>query len=147
MTINMAAQRTVRSRMSKEVCMLSISLEPGQYVTIGEEIVVKVSKMIGGRCILAIEADRSMPIVRSVIRERDGTPPPACIAKLPPNKKRRHRPDALFRWNDDRERAVSTLEKIAKHLEQNGSGEEAKILRAQLEQIVPAIWEDEIIKT
>jgi len=29
--------------------MLSISLEPEQYVTIGDNIVVQVSRMIGGR--------------------------------------------------------------------------------------------------
>ena len=67
--------------------MLSISLTPEQYVTIGEDIVVKVSRMEGGRCILAIEADRSIPIVRSTLRERAGTPPPKCIASQPPKKK------------------------------------------------------------
>ena len=125
--------------------MLSISLEPEQYVTIGDDIVVKVSKMAGGRCILAIEADRSLPIVRSVIRERDGAPPPACITSQPPRKRHRHRPDAAFYWNSDRVRAVSALEKVAERLERNGSGEEARILRTQLEQIVPAAWEEEAV--
>jgi len=52
----------------------------------------------------------------------------------------------VFRWNEDRERAVSKLERMAERLEQNGSDEEARILRAQIEQIVPAIWEEEIVK-
>ncbi len=126
--------------------MLSISLEPNEYITIGGDIVVKVSRMMGGRCILAIEADRSVPIVRSAVLERSGTPPPACVANQPPRKKHRYRPDAVFRWNDGRERAVSTLERMADRLEQNGSGDEAKILRTQLGQIVPAAWEEEAIK-
>jgi len=126
--------------------MLSISLEPEQYVTIGDNIVVQVSRMVGGRCILAIEADRSLPIVRSAIHERVGTPPPACIAKQPPRKKHRYRVDAVFHWNEDRERAVSKLERMAERLERNGSGEEARILRTQIEQIVPAIWEEEVVK-
>ena len=49
-----------------------------------------VSKIAKGRCFLAIEADRSIPIVRSAVLERNGTPPPACII---PNPKKHHKPD------------------------------------------------------
>ena len=124
--------------------MLSISLEPEEYITINSDIVIQVSKMVGGRCVLAIEADRSIPIMRSAVLERNGTPPPACIASRPPRKKPRYKPEAVFRWNDDRERAVRMIEKVAARLEENGEAGEAKILRNQLEQIVPAIWEDEV---
>lgn len=70
--------------------MLAISLEPDEYITINGDIVVKVSKIAKGRCFLAIEADRSIPIVRSAVLERTGTPPPACII---PNPKKHHKPD------------------------------------------------------
>ncbi len=60
--------------------MLSISLGPEEYVTIGD-VVVKFTKVARGRCFLAIEADRSVPIVRGKVLERNGTPPPDCIAK------------------------------------------------------------------
>ena len=67
--------------------MLAISLKPGEYVTINGDIVVKVSHLDKSRCYLAIEADRSIPIVRSAVLERSGTPAPACIfdgpGKLP----------------------------------------------------------------
>ena len=63
--------------------MLAISLEPGEYITIGEGIVVKVSKIGRGRCFLAVEADRSLPIVRGEVRERRGLPPPDCITAPP----------------------------------------------------------------
>ena len=63
--------------------MLSISLEPNEYVTIGGGIVVKVVKMERGRCFLAIEADKSIPILRGAVLERNGAPPPACLAKRP----------------------------------------------------------------
>ena len=124
--------------------MLSISLEPEEYFTINGDIVVKFSKMSRGRCFLAIEADRSIPIVRGTVLERDGNPPPACIKKLPPKKKPKYKPEAIFRWNDDRERAVRTMEKVAERLEQNGSKDEAQVLRAQIDQIVPAMWEEDI---
>jgi preprotein translocase subunit YajC len=78
------------ARRSKEVAMLAISLEPDEYITINGDIVVKVSKIAKGRCFLAIEADRSIPIVRSAVLERNGTPPPACII---PNPKKHHKPD------------------------------------------------------
>ncbi|NBI68963.1 carbon storage regulator, partial [Pseudoflavonifractor sp. 60] len=43
-----------------------------------------------------------------------------------------------------RERAVGRLEQVAQRLEENGSAEEAKFLRDQLSQIVPALWEDDL---
>ena len=66
--------------------MLSISLEPEEFITIGDGIVVKVSKIARGRCFLAIEADKSLPIVRSAVLERNDAEPPPCI--IPAKKKR-----------------------------------------------------------
>lgn len=123
--------------------MLSISLEPEEYVTIGD-IVVKVAKMTRGRCFLCIDADRSIPIVRSAVLERNGMPPPACLLNLPSRKRPKYRREAIFRWNDDRERAVNKLYKLADQLEKNGADEEARLLCAQLAQIVPASWEEEL---
>ena len=124
--------------------MLSISLEPEEYFTINGDIVVKFTKVARGRCFLAIEADRSIPIVRGAVLERNGTPPPECIRNAPPRKRFRYRGETVFRWNDDRERAVRRLEKLADQLEAKGASGEARSIRIQLEQIVPAIWEDEI---
>ena len=76
--------------------------------------------------------------------ERNGNPPPPCLAKLPARKKGSYRPEAIYRWNDQRERAVGRLEQVAQRLEENGSAEEAKFLRDQLSQIVPALWEDDL---
>ena len=59
--------------------MLSISLEAGEYVTIGGSIVVKIAKAGSGRCVLAIEADKSLPIVRSSVLERSGGKRPDCL--------------------------------------------------------------------
>ena len=36
------------------------------------------------------------------------------------------------------------MEQVAERLEKSGSMEEAEILRAQLAQIVPAVWEDDL---
>ncbi len=70
--------------------MLSISLAPDEYITINGDIVVKVSKIARGRCFLAIEADRDIPILRSSVLERNGTPPPSCIKPNLSHKKPSH---------------------------------------------------------
>ena len=68
---------------------------------------------------------------------------PACL--LPPSgKKTRHYRDQIFRWNDDRERAVRIMKQALDRLEQKGSGEEAQILRTQLDRIIPTFWEDDL---
>ena len=65
--------------------MLSMSLEPEEYITIGDGIVVKFTRFARGRCFLAVEADKSVPIVRGKVLERNGTPPPECITQRKTN--------------------------------------------------------------
>ncbi len=52
--------------------MLTLSLRPEEYFTINGDIVVKVSRVTGTRCLLSIDADRSVPIVRGKVLERSG---------------------------------------------------------------------------
>ncbi len=65
--------------------MLSISLEPEEYVVIGD-VVVKFTRADRGRCFLAIQADKSVPIIRGAILERNGMPPPPCIQSSRKNR-------------------------------------------------------------
>ncbi len=44
--------------------MLKLSLAPGEYLTIGENVVVQVYRAENGRTYLAIDAPREVPIVR-----------------------------------------------------------------------------------
>ena len=122
--------------------MLALSLQPEEYITINDNIVVTVSRLSRSRCFLAIEADRNIPIVRGVVLERNGNPPPTCIEDRPPLRKPKHKYGASVRWNSSREQAMLTLEKIADRLERNGDGDEARVLRAQLRQIAPDAQED-----
>ena len=86
---------------------------------------------------------REMPIVRGAVLERSGGQRPACLAP-PPKKKPRYYRDQVFRWNDDRERAVRAMKRVFDRLEEQGSVEEAKALRTQLDRIIPAFWEDDL---
>lgn len=123
--------------------MLKLTLLPDEYLTVGDNIVVQLLRVSGGRADVAIEAPRTVPVVRGAVLERQGGKRPACL-EPPPKKKARYYRDQVFRWNDDRERAVQSMKQVFERLEQNGAGEEAKILRTQLDRIIPAFWEDDL---
>ena len=123
--------------------MLKLSLLPEEYLTINEDIVVQLIRVAGGRASLAIHADREIPIVRGTVLEQEGKERPACL--LPPSgRKARYYRDQVFRWNDDRERAVQAMRRVMDRLEENGSADEARLLRLLLDRIVPAVWEDDL---
>ena len=124
--------------------MLCITMRRGEYFTVDGDTVILVDQLSGERAHLTIHAPRDVAIVRGAVLERSGNPPPACLAELSARKRARYRPEAVFRWNSEREKAVRRMEQVAERLEKSGSMEEAEILRAQLAQIVPAVWEDDL---
>ena len=123
--------------------MLKLSLLPEEYLTINGDIVIQLSRVAGGRAYLALEADRSVPIVRGEVLERQGGQRPACLSPAS-GKTARHCRDRYFPWNDDRERAVRIMMKTLDQLEQGGEAQAAQTLRTQLERIIPQFWESEI---
>ena len=123
--------------------MLKLTLLPDEYLMIGDSIVVQLSRVAGGRADLAIDAPRTVPIVRGTVLEREGGQRPACLAPPPKRRARCYR-DQIFRWNDDRERAVRVMKRVIDRLEENGAGDEAGILRTQLDRLIPAFWEESL---
>ena len=76
--------------------MLSLQIKSGEYITIGENVVIQVFQRSGSQFRLAIQAPRELPIMRGEVRERDGSPRPESIDRkhanvpsmcgvLPPN--------------------------------------------------------------
>ena len=125
--------------------MLSLSLLPDEYLSINNgQIIVHLIRVAGGCAHLRIKADRSVPIVRGALLEREGAPRPDCLTP-PPRKKPGHRRDRLYLWNDDRERAVRAIKQSIDRLEQTGETAEADILRTQLNRLIPSVWEEEEI--
>ena len=125
--------------------MLSLSLLPDEYLSINNgQIIVHRIRVAGGRAHLRIKADRSVPIVRGTLLEREGAPRPDCLTP-PPRRKPGHRRDRLYLWNDDRERAVRAIKQSIDRLAQTGETAESDILRTQLNRLIPSVWEEQEI--
>ena len=56
--------------------MLFLQLKEGEYITIGEDIVVQVFPDSGSMTRLAIKAPRELTILRGEVRERNGAKRP-----------------------------------------------------------------------
>ena len=63
--------------------MLKISLTQGEYLTIGDGVVVQLYRSEGGRAYLAIDAPREVPIVRGAVLEREGGQRPPRVKEVP----------------------------------------------------------------
>lgn len=123
--------------------MLKLTLLPEEYLTIGGGIVVQLRRVAGGRADLWIDAPREVPVVRGTVLERNGGERPACL-EPPSGRKPKGYRDRIFRWNDDRERAVRAMKRIFDKLEADGAIEEVKALRTQLDRIIPNFWEEDL---
>lgn len=69
--------------------MLSLGRKPGEYIVIGDDIVIQVISM-DGDLRLAIDAPRTVPVVRGEVYEKT-KPVPVCVAK---SRMRRCKPAA-----------------------------------------------------
>ena len=62
--------------------MLSLQLKSGEYLTIGDDIVVQVFEQ-GGAIRVAVKAPRALPILRGEVHERDGQRPDGLLRQRP----------------------------------------------------------------
>ena len=60
--------------------MLSLQLKDGEYLTIGEDIVIQV--FANSTIKLAIQAPREVPILRGEVLERNGEERPSCVVDI-----------------------------------------------------------------
>ena len=59
--------------------MLSLQIKYGEYITIGENVVIQVFQRSGSQFRLAIQAPRELSIVRGEVRERQGNARPESV--------------------------------------------------------------------
>ena len=62
--------------------MLSLQLKSGEYLTIGDDIVVQVFEQ-GGTIRVAVKAPRELPILRVEVHERDVERPDGLLRQRP----------------------------------------------------------------
>lgn len=109
--------------------MLCLSLLPGEYVTIGQDVVLQYDRTVGERCRLAFQAPRDVPILRGEVLERDGGERPGCLFDKP---RPCHR---AVPWDSSRAQALAAMRKLLG--EMDGQDSNVRALRRQLNHIFP----------
>lgn len=110
--------------------MLCLNLNQGEYILIGEDVVVQMERIAGDRCRLMVQAPREVPVVRGKVLERGGGQRPGCVVDGP----RFHRRD--IPWNHSKAQALAAMRKLLSEMDGNDSNVQA--LRRQLSHMFPA---------
>ena len=109
--------------------MLCLALTPGEYLTIGDNVVVQLDALSGDRCKLVINAPREVPILRGTLLERTGGKRPDCVF----DADRRHRSE--IPWNRSKAQTLAAMRKLL--AEMDGEDGSVKTLRKQLDSMFP----------
>ena len=110
--------------------MLCLSLTPGEYMTIGDSVVVQLDRVSGDRCKIVVQAPREVPILRGEVLERNGGERPACVFEAP----RWHKLE--IPWNRSKAQALSAMRLLLEQMD--GADENVRALRRQLNCMFPA---------
>ena len=133
-------------REEREFGMLSLNLKEGEYVTIGEDIVVQTFPF-GSQTQVLIEAPRELTILRGKLHERSGDAKPDSLVsgKRKPSKSPsdlRHsakRLEKLAAYQAKKDDAKAAIDEIGAMLNTMGETQESKWLRQRLERIAPLV--------
>ena len=109
--------------------MLSLNLRPGEYMTIGGDVVVQLDRMSGDRCKLLIDAPRELTVLRGEVLERSGGARPDCVFDEP----RWHTPEIV--WNRSKYQALAAMRTLLSQMDGRDSNVQA--LRRQLNHMFP----------
>ncbi len=109
--------------------MLCLSLLPGEYLTIGENVVVQLDAMTGNRCRFVINAPREIPVMRGALREREGGKRPDCVFDKPRWYKRE------LPWDRSKAQALAAMRRVLDGMDNHD--ENVQNLRRQLNHIFP----------
>lgn len=115
--------------------MLSLKLKPGEYMTIGGEVVVQLDSISGDRCKLMIDAPREVPILRGEVLERSGGQRPDCLIDIP----RWHRRE--IPWDRSKAQALNSMRTLLSQMD--GRDGDVQTLRKQLNHMFPPVQEKE----
>ncbi len=113
--------------------MLCLSLLPGEYLTIGKDIVLQYDCTEGDRCRMAVSAPKEIPVMRGAVRERNGEERPDCVFDKP-RFCRREVP-----WDRSKAQALAAMRKVLSRMD--SGDEDVQSLRRQLNHIFPPVEE------
>jgi len=113
--------------------MLCLSLLPGEYVTIGENVVLQYDHTVGERCRIVVNAPKEIPIVRGKVLERNGVERPDCVFDNPRWYKRE------VPWNRSKAQALVAMRRLLSQMD--GRDDNVKNLRRQLNHMFPSTQE------
>jgi carbon storage regulator CsrA len=109
--------------------MLCLNLNQGEYMTIGEDVVVQVDGITGDRCKLVIQAPKEVPILRGAVLERGGGQRPSCVFDAP----RGHRKELI--WDQSKAQALTAMRTLLGQMD--GTDSNVRTLRRQLNHMFP----------
>ena len=134
----------MRCEKEREFEMLNLNLKEGEYLTIGNDIVVQTFPY-GSQTQVLIDAPREIPVLRGKVIERNGDARPDAVIngyrKQSPSD-RRHaakRLEKLAERQEQRENAKAAIGEINAMLDAMGATPEGEWLRARLERIAPVV--------
>ena len=109
--------------------MLCLSLNQGDYMTIGSNVVIQVDRIKGDRCKVVIHAPREIPVVRGEVLERGGEERPDCLHDVP----RYHKRELV--WDRSKAQALSAMRALLYRMD--GKDSDVQALRRQLNHMFP----------
>lgn len=115
--------------------MLCLNLNQGEYITIGEDVVVQLDRISGDRCKLMVQAPRDIPVLRGEVLERGGGERPSCILDAP----RWHRQE--IPWNRSKAQALAAMRALLSQMD--GGDSNVQALRRQLNHLFPLVQKAE----
>ena len=112
--------------------MLSLQLKSGEYITIGDDIVVQIFEQPGSSFRVAVKAPRELTILRGEVHERSGDRPDGLHKRRPQspserNYNQRHREE----WEEKREARSSVIRELVELTDNMGRLSDSD-LRAKL---------------
>ena len=111
--------------------MLFLQLKTGEYMTIGDNVIVQMNDVSGNRCKLMIEAPREVPVVRGEVLERAGAERPECVMQTA----RQRRSEPGLSWNRNKTQALIAMRRLLAQMD--GGDDHVKNLRRQLDFLFP----------
>lgn len=115
--------------------MLCLNLNQGEYLTIGEDVVVQLHSISGDRCKLVIHAPKEIPVLRGKVLERTGGQRPECVFDGP----RWHRKEII--WDQSKAQALAAMRLLLSQMD--GRDRNVQTLSHQLNRIFPPVQAEE----